>query len=210
MNSELDLTVYSDRKKFYNRVAWLDIRRKRLNIDKNRCQKCWNKTPRQLTISNLHVHHIEPVWENPKRALDIDNLITLCSKCHTEEEGLQHRVYDYSPYKHDVKLVRVISENEADGLKHIEPMLLKNDVVVSYERLQAAINIQTINGIKLIRSLINELISKAIYTNVTTVYFITKEQYKSKINFKDMGYTVFDIEVKQSVIVEKSKFKERY
>jgi hypothetical protein len=40
------------------------------------CAACGRK-------DNLQVHHIEPVFKNPARELDPDNLITLCSKyCH--------------------------------------------------------------------------------------------------------------------------------
>lgn len=37
------------------------------------CACCGNKD-----LNNLIVHHIEPVWVNPARELDPENLITLC------------------------------------------------------------------------------------------------------------------------------------
>jgi thymidylate synthase (FAD) len=39
------------------------------------CAICRQKT-------NLHAHHVDPVWHNPARARDIDNLMSLCSPCH--------------------------------------------------------------------------------------------------------------------------------
>jgi thymidylate synthase (FAD) len=31
----------------------------------------------------LQAHHADPVWHNPARARDVDNLVTLCSPCHS-------------------------------------------------------------------------------------------------------------------------------
>lgn len=41
------------------------------------CVLCTGRT-------RLHAHHIDPVWHNPDRAQDLDNLISLCASCHTE------------------------------------------------------------------------------------------------------------------------------
>lgn len=40
-----------------------------------RCVICGSK-------SELHAHHIDPVWHNPRRARDFENLISLCRACH--------------------------------------------------------------------------------------------------------------------------------
>jgi thymidylate synthase (FAD) len=40
-----------------------------------RCVVCDSK-------DRLNAHHVDPVWNNPARARDIDNLISLCSPCH--------------------------------------------------------------------------------------------------------------------------------
>jgi thymidylate synthase (FAD) len=31
----------------------------------------------------LHAHHLDPVWHNPERATDVQNLISLCNPCHS-------------------------------------------------------------------------------------------------------------------------------
>lgn len=43
--------------------------------------------PKTLTYQGLSVHHIVPVAEDPERALDDSNLITLCSFHHELAES---------------------------------------------------------------------------------------------------------------------------
>lgn len=35
-----------------------------------------------LTGGRLHAHHIDPVWHNKDQAMDMGNLVSLCSRCH--------------------------------------------------------------------------------------------------------------------------------
>jgi thymidylate synthase (FAD) len=42
----------------------------------HRCVICSGK-------DHLHAHHVDPVWNNPGRARDVDNLASLCRACHT-------------------------------------------------------------------------------------------------------------------------------
>ena len=51
-----------------------------LNRDDYRCTKCGAE-------SNLHVHHIEYISENHKKATDKENGITLCNICHRKKHG---------------------------------------------------------------------------------------------------------------------------
>lgn len=48
--------------------------------DGYKCTRCGAET-------NLEVHHIYPVKLFPEMAIDIENGITLCKKCHYEEDG---------------------------------------------------------------------------------------------------------------------------
>jgi thymidylate synthase (FAD) len=41
----------------------------------HRCVICAGK-------DGLHAHHADPVWNNPERARDIENLVSLCRSCH--------------------------------------------------------------------------------------------------------------------------------
>jgi thymidylate synthase (FAD) len=38
--------------------------------------------------NRLHAHHVDPVWNNPARARDIENLATLCQACHSRIHAL--------------------------------------------------------------------------------------------------------------------------
>lgn len=48
--------------------------------DGYKCTRCGND-------KNLEVHHVYPIRLFPEKAFDLDNGVTLCKKCHYEEEG---------------------------------------------------------------------------------------------------------------------------
>lgn len=64
---------------FYRTKAWRLIREEALARDNHLCQRCL--TLDLLTKANT-VHHLEPLADKPERALDIDNLQSLCACCH--------------------------------------------------------------------------------------------------------------------------------
>ena len=68
--SDIDRNSYQYRK-------W---RRDVLFRDGYKCTRCGND-------KNLEVHHILPIRLFPEKAFDLDNGVTLCKKCHYEEEG---------------------------------------------------------------------------------------------------------------------------
>jgi thymidylate synthase ThyX len=35
----------------------------------------------------LHAHHVVPVWADPSRACDLNNIVTLCASCHRRVQG---------------------------------------------------------------------------------------------------------------------------
>ena len=58
------------------------LRNSVFNRDKYTCQYCKN-------IGNhLHAHHKIPYWVKPEAFLDIENLVTVCTKCHFEKAHL--------------------------------------------------------------------------------------------------------------------------
>jgi len=70
---------------------WRDVRKEHLKSQPN-CQACGKN-------EDLEVHHITPVHVNPKGELDLNNLITLCSKpCHLTFGHLM----DYKSWNEDV------------------------------------------------------------------------------------------------------------
>jgi len=73
-----------------NNVNWENskkaekIRREVYKRDNQLCQDCGNPDKK------IHAHHIEGKAENPEKAFDKENLVTLCKDCHAnrhEERG---------------------------------------------------------------------------------------------------------------------------
>lgn len=70
---------------FYATEAWQRVRRLALARDGGMCQDCMQdfgsglkSRPRRATL----VHHIKPREDYPELALDLANLVSLCSVCH--------------------------------------------------------------------------------------------------------------------------------
>ena len=83
----------NDRKRFYKSLAWQVTRKKVLERDNYECQHC--KLNGRVTINEhkpdkhkvLDVDHIKSLEHYPHLAFDMDNLQTLCVKCHNAKEG---------------------------------------------------------------------------------------------------------------------------
>jgi len=69
-------------KKFYNSAAWRKCREYVLKRDNYLCQRCLRKGIIQAADV---VHHKEHLEDNPEKALDPENLESLCNACHNEE-----------------------------------------------------------------------------------------------------------------------------
>lgn len=70
--------------KFYNSRPWRNLRLKALERDHHECQMCKkNSKVNKIVFANT-VHHIKEVKDRPDLAMDLDNLISLCRKCHEE------------------------------------------------------------------------------------------------------------------------------
>lgn len=65
-------------------LHWKTMRFKARKRDGNRCQKCGVKS---RSARSLDVHHIKPydMFDDPRKANSLRNLITLCRKCHCHE-----------------------------------------------------------------------------------------------------------------------------
>lgn len=66
---------------FYLSTAWRKCRAAVLARDNYLCQRCLTKN--RLTSAEM-VHHIMPLEEYPERALEMDNLVSLCNICHSK------------------------------------------------------------------------------------------------------------------------------
>lgn len=69
-------------KRFYNSAAWQRCRGVVLIRDNYLCQKCLKQG--KITTADM-VHHIEDLQDAPEKALDLDNLVSLCNPCHNKE-----------------------------------------------------------------------------------------------------------------------------
>ena len=72
----------------YNHKLW----KKRSMNQRKRvpyCEVCYKKTPRKLTVTNLHADHVKP-WQTMKDFFN-GRLQTLCHNCHMEKTFL----YDF-------------------------------------------------------------------------------------------------------------------
>lgn len=69
---------------FYNSGAWKKVRGLRLSMDNGLCQHCLRE--KKVSVADT-VHHIQPIKSNWDKRLDIDNLISLCFKCHNKVHG---------------------------------------------------------------------------------------------------------------------------
>lgn len=90
------MTEYKTReqkKKFYKSVEWQALRQQALERDNYECQEC----KRQGKVytdhhdpdkhKRLDVDHIKEIYTHPELSLDIDNLETLCIKCHNKKHN---------------------------------------------------------------------------------------------------------------------------
>ena len=68
-----------ERQSKYARSAWKDLAKSILKRDNYQCRKC--NTP-HTTKRKLVVHHINKWSQYPELRFNVENLITLCEKCH--------------------------------------------------------------------------------------------------------------------------------
>ena len=72
-------------KRFYNSAAWKKCRELVLKRDNYLCVECLKA--KKISPADM-VHHIEELKDQPSKALDEDNLVSLCNPCHNQEHGL--------------------------------------------------------------------------------------------------------------------------
>jgi 5-methylcytosine-specific restriction enzyme A len=79
----LNLKKYkSDAKNLlYQSAEWKELRKKVMHRDNYMCTKC--KTKNSITNS-LQVEHVKPKSIYPELMFDLNNVITLCKRCHAK------------------------------------------------------------------------------------------------------------------------------
>jgi 5-methylcytosine-specific restriction protein A len=72
---------YSYRHKFYISSEWRRLREVKL-MNHPLCEEC---SQLSWTVPATEVHHIEDIVKNPLKALDYNNLQSLCHECHSSK-----------------------------------------------------------------------------------------------------------------------------
>lgn len=92
--------------KFYKSPDWQQLRIEVLKRDKYECQECkrqgrvYTEYQDQHKHKRLDVDHIKEIYTHPELALELDNLETLCVKCHNQKHK---RFYKKTNTWHDEK-----------------------------------------------------------------------------------------------------------
>jgi len=68
-------------KRFYNSAAWAACRETAMMRDGYVCRVCFAEG--RLTQATT-CHHLKPLKECPDRALNLDNLVSVCETCHNK------------------------------------------------------------------------------------------------------------------------------
>lgn len=91
----MEYKTRQQKRKFYDSDKWKHLREEVKKRDNYECQKCkrngsvtidlneYSETAKRKKIS-LVVHHIKELEDHPDLALEIDNLETLCVRCHNQ------------------------------------------------------------------------------------------------------------------------------
>ncbi|CEG23137.1 HNH endonuclease [Planococcus massiliensis] len=90
-----------DKKLFYCSPKWEKLRLIALKRDNYECQEC--KRQGRVTVDSkkiagekkkvrMNVHHIKELEDYPELALDLDNLETLCIRCHNSTHGKEFKL----------------------------------------------------------------------------------------------------------------------
>lgn len=82
---------------FYSTVAWRATRKQALDRDMGECQLCAKEgryetdyAGRPHPVRATMVHHIVPIKVAPEKALELDNLMSLCDACHERMHPERH------------------------------------------------------------------------------------------------------------------------
>jgi len=120
--------IDADALKFYRSKAWKLIRMKALIRDFGQCQRCLRHGVAVRDVNSykyldpalllkvdsektrrMYVHHKIPLKMAPELALDLDNLETLCSLCHSEAHPEKYEELGKKIKKEDMKKIRQVA-----------------------------------------------------------------------------------------------------
>lgn len=116
---------------FYKTEGWRLAREAVLARDNFLCQRC--KGQGIMTPANI-VHHIERLEDVPEKGLDVDNLMSVCGKCHNilhPEKGILQK---------GERKIEVILGYPASGKStYVESVYEQGDIVLDLDRIITAI-----------------------------------------------------------------------
>ena len=94
---------------FYKTGAWLRCRELALTRDLYLCQVC---LPNKGPIHANTVHHVIHLKDDPSKALDLDNLISVCPSCHNTLHPEKRHGTKVKPISNKIKVFTVNSNPE--------------------------------------------------------------------------------------------------
>ena len=68
-----------ERQRVYAQSFWRELVKHVYKRDGYRCARCGKGHTRE---NKLHAHHVKPWGSHPESRLDLENLVTVCNKCH--------------------------------------------------------------------------------------------------------------------------------
>lgn len=98
----LEYRTREQKVKFYKSSAWQSLRQQALERDHFECQACkregkvYTDQHDQDKHKRLDVDHKQEIYTRPELALELENLETLCVKCHNKK----HKRFFYGGKKH--------------------------------------------------------------------------------------------------------------
>lgn len=98
-----------DTQLFYRSIPWINKRGEIKDRDKGLCLYCYF-IRKEIEFANL-VHHIKEIKEDWERRLDDDNLICLCSYCHSKVHSI-YKESEYNKLKLQDMLTKLIKLSE--------------------------------------------------------------------------------------------------
>lgn len=104
-----DLQTDAGRKRFYSSDNWTRTRAYKLSVDPvcqcAGCTVCSPGADRACAKAATHVDHIAPLRVSPMRALDEDNLQSLCHACHSAKTAVEKTTMMSDSVRKDRELI---------------------------------------------------------------------------------------------------------
>ena len=92
MDTNINFNTREGRQLFYNSEEWRNLRKFKLQLVPL-CEECLKASK---VVAAKHIHHKIDIKDAPEKALDYDNLMSLCHSCHSRitniHKGIKKRL----------------------------------------------------------------------------------------------------------------------